>query len=97
MVYEPESHENSYGQKIGAGSSDPNRRSQPRLPGSVVGKPSMLQCCFLDKITEVIVLKLPGDRRYLCAYFAATNECVIACTESAMRFCTPTLRINFAT
>src|SRR5215472_16256750 len=30
-------------------------------------------------------------------YFAATNECVMAWTDSAMRFCTPTLRINFAT
>src|SRR5947207_11626289 len=31
------------------------------------------------------------------SYFAVTSECVIACTERAMRFCTPTLRINFAT
>ena len=30
-------------------------------------------------------------------YFVATSECVIACTERAIRFCTPTLRINFAT
>jgi len=30
-------------------------------------------------------------------YFAATSECVMACTDKAMRFCTPTLRINFAT
>src|ERR1700686_5904126 len=26
-----------------------------------------------------------------------TSECVIACTESAMRFCTPTLRMSLAT
>jgi hypothetical protein len=30
-------------------------------------------------------------------YFAVTSECVMAWTESAMRFCTPTLRISFAT
>ena len=37
------------------------------------------------------------DSRRLIAYFAVTSECVIACTDSAMRFCTPTLRISFAT
>src|SRR5436190_15589341 len=31
------------------------------------------------------------------SYFAETNECVIACTDSAMRFWTPTLRISLAT
>src|SRR5208282_6346465 len=30
-------------------------------------------------------------------YFAVTRECVMAWTERAMRFCTPTLRISFAT
>src|SRR5438309_9502690 len=30
-------------------------------------------------------------------YFAVTREWVMACTESAIRFCTPTLRINLAT
>ena len=30
-------------------------------------------------------------------YFAVTSECVMAWTERAMRFCTPTLRISFAT
>ena len=29
--------------------------------------------------------------------FVATSECVTAWTERAIRFCTPTLRINFAT
>jgi hypothetical protein len=43
--------------KIGAESGDPNRHSQPRLPGSVVGKPSMRRTRFRDKITEVIVPK----------------------------------------
>jgi hypothetical protein len=43
--------------KIGAESSDPNRRSQPRLPGSVVGKPSMRRTDFPGKITEVNVPK----------------------------------------
>lgn len=33
----------------------------------------------------------------LTRYLLATSECVIACTERAIRFCTPTLRINFAT
>ena len=42
--------------KIGAESSDPNRHSQPRLPGSVVGEPSMRHGEDADKITRVIVL-----------------------------------------
>jgi hypothetical protein len=85
--------------KIGAESSDPNRYSQPRLPGSVVGEPSMPRTRFPYKITEVIVPKLPSQKLEArsCFYFAATSECVIACTDSAIRFCTPTLRINFAT
>jgi len=45
--------------KIGAESSDPNRHSQPRLPGSVVGETSMPRTRFSRKITEVSVLKLP--------------------------------------
>jgi hypothetical protein len=44
-------------QKIGAESSDPNRRSQPRLPGSVVGEASMPRTRFPRKITKVIVPK----------------------------------------
>ena len=43
--------------KIGAESSDPNRRFQPRLPGSVVGEASMLRTRFPYKITEVSVPK----------------------------------------
>ena len=43
--------------KIGAESSDPNRHSQPRLPGSVVGEASMPRECFHCKITKVSVLK----------------------------------------
>jgi len=43
--------------KIGAESSDPNRRFQPRLPGSVVGDASMRPGCPSDKITEVSVPK----------------------------------------
>src|SRR5437879_6631636 len=35
---------------------------------------------------------------YLQRYFdEVTSECVIAWTDSAIRFCTPTLRISFAT
>jgi hypothetical protein len=83
--------------KIGAESSDPNRHSQPRLPGSVVGEASMPGTRFPYKITEVIVLKLPSDKAFAQPYFAATSECVMACTDNAIRFCTPTLRINFAT
>jgi len=45
------------GKKIGAESSDPNRRSQPRLPGSVVGEPSMRSIRSPYKITEVNVPK----------------------------------------
>jgi len=40
--------------KIGAEIGDPNLRSQPRLPGSVVGEPSMVQPPRTNKITEVI-------------------------------------------
>jgi hypothetical protein len=46
--------------KIGAESSDPNRHSQPRLPGSVVGEASMPPTRFSCKITVVIVPKLPS-------------------------------------
>ena len=41
--------------------------------------------------------RLIAHRSLLSVYFAVTRECVIACTDSAMRFCTPTLRINLAT
>ena len=41
--------------KIGAKSGDPNRHSRPRLPGSVVGEPSMLQAALPGKITKVTV------------------------------------------
>jgi hypothetical protein len=43
--------------KCGVGGGDPNLRSQPRLPGSVVGEASMRQDRGADKITEDIVLK----------------------------------------
>jgi len=39
--------------KCGAESSDPNRHSQPRLPGSVVGDASMWQVYKSGKITKV--------------------------------------------
>jgi len=39
--------------KCGAESSDPNRHSQPRLPGSVVGEASMRQVQKGGKITKV--------------------------------------------
>ena len=39
--------------KCGADHGDPNLRSQPRLPGSVVGESSMGQVEKGDKITEV--------------------------------------------
>jgi hypothetical protein len=42
--------------KCGVGNGDPNLRSQPRLPGSVVGEPSMRHGADADKITRVIVL-----------------------------------------
>jgi hypothetical protein len=43
--------------KIGVKSGDPNRHSQPRLPGSVVGEASMGQVQEADKITRVTVLR----------------------------------------
>jgi hypothetical protein len=42
--------------KIGAEIGDPNLRSQPRLPGSVVGERSMRHTSDGDKITVVTVL-----------------------------------------
>ena len=42
--------------KCEVGNGDPNLRSQPRLPGSVVGETSMRQDCEADKITRVIAL-----------------------------------------
>src|SRR5450755_362136 len=47
--------------KCGAESSDPNRHSQPRLPGSVVGETSMRQEPRADKITKVRSYELPSD------------------------------------
>jgi len=40
---------------------------------------------------------LSADSQMRMTYFVVTSECVMACTESAMRFCTPTLRISLAT
>jgi len=42
--------------KCEVGNGDPNLRSQPRLPGSVVGETSMRQSSEAGKITRVIVL-----------------------------------------
>jgi len=42
--------------KCEVGNGDPNLRSQPRLPGSVVGEPSMRQMEEADKITRGTVL-----------------------------------------
>jgi hypothetical protein len=41
--------------KFGVGNGDPNLRSRPRLPGSVVGEPSMLRALKPCKITKVTV------------------------------------------
>jgi hypothetical protein len=43
--------------KIGVKSGDPNRHSQPRLPGSVVGEASMRGEEIPGKITEVTAPK----------------------------------------
>jgi hypothetical protein len=48
--------------KIGAESSDPNRHSQPRLPGSVVGEASMRLLRKSCKITEVTARKLRFEK-----------------------------------
>jgi len=50
--------ENATLKKIGAESSDPNRHSQPRLPGSVVGEASMRQVAAGGKITKVSALQI---------------------------------------
>src|SRR3954465_10722458 len=42
--------------------------------------------------------KSAGPESFLAIYFEeVTSECVMACTDSAIRFCTPTLRISLAT
>jgi hypothetical protein len=48
--------------KCGAESSDPNRHSQPRLPGSVVGEASMRQRAACDKITKVSALLITSGQ-----------------------------------
>ena len=77
-----------------------NRHSQPRLPGSVVGEASMPSVRLFSP-QDYRGHCTPGNRSVALlykSYFAATSECVItACTDSAILFCTPTLRINFAT
>ena len=47
-----------WAKKCGAESSDPNRHSQPRLPGSVVGEASMRQVPAGGKITMVSALQI---------------------------------------
>jgi len=55
--------ENATLKKIGAESSDPNRHSQPRLPGSVVGDASMRHALLPHKITKVSVPRLRDEGR----------------------------------
>jgi len=43
----------SLDKKFGVGNGDPSLRSQPRLPGSVVGEASMRQGRESGKITQV--------------------------------------------
>ena len=50
-----------WAKKCGAESSDPNRHSQPRLPGSVVGEASMRQVAERGKITKVSVRQLRSE------------------------------------
>src|SRR5690242_1742436 len=96
-----------------AGIDGPNR-SQPALPGSVVGEASMPWLVRCGKSPKYLPRSLRGYggkhkekrpfwgrfqhanvfRRYL---LEVTSECVMACTDKAMRFCTPTFRINLAT
>src|SRR5271165_3437742 len=89
--------------KCGAESSDPNRHSQPRLPGSVVGDPSMRyrhqgrqdyegKCPPVTRVAPRQPVRLPLRFSWKlvarsCSYFVATSECVMACTDKAMRFC----------
>jgi hypothetical protein len=52
------------------------------------------------KITEVSDPKfsqLEARNNQKHRYFVVTSECVIAWTDRAMRFCTPTLRMSLAT
>jgi hypothetical protein len=62
--------------KIGAESSDPNRHSQPRLPGSVVGEASMRLARKSRKITEVTVQKLRVQKLPLrvCDQYSAVAQ-----------------------
>ncbi len=54
---EEEAQEAPEDKKIGVKSGDPNRHSQPRLPGSVVGDASMPPSSNPGKITKVSVPK----------------------------------------
>jgi len=58
-----------------------------------------LGCFALPSRTfsEPVCSKLISSKLAAQPYFAVTSECVIACTDKAIRFCTPTLRINLAT
>jgi len=80
--------------KCGAESSDPNRHSQPRLPGSVVGKLSMWQGLAGYKITEVTIPKgtfrAVGPRavglRAVLAMCCACLQQISAIAPTARRF-----------
>ncbi len=76
--------------------------SNPCLPGSVVGAGSIARPRRSGNVTEVAHPR-GGTDMYLWwllaprSYLAETMEWVMAWTDRAMRFCTPTLRINLAT
>ncbi|SRR5260370_38119630 len=82
---------------IRAGCGDPRYRVQPRLPGSVVGELEYLPRSKTPQVTAGRTAMSAGDMYFQSYFEEVTSECVIAWTDNAMRFCTPTLRISFAT
>ena len=79
--------------KCRVGNGDPNLRSQPRLPGSVVGEPSMRQGPKADKITRghcPLVTATGRGRNKLWKPWQARTE--TECPAAGARFSTAGLR-----
>lgn len=51
----------------------------------------------LSRARPVLRAVIACDTHTFDYFEDVTSECVMACTERAMRFCTPTLRMSLAT
>ena len=92
--------------QIGAavGPAHASRDGSPRVAVAVRARGDLVLAVevSLARLAPLVADSRLGARDWVLAagyrsYFAATSECVMACTDSAILFCTPTLRINFAT